>query len=176
MGITLKDVEKWLDEEGIKYDRVDDKLRMVYKTDQWKSVALLCNLSEDGNWLVTYTFFDSIKDDEPEEQNRKMIGLLRMNFNSFGVKFQLDDELSIGVSTEYDTVSISKDEFITGINTILEAVDQFAEEVLKVEAPPPPPEPTCESCGQPLTWIDQYKRWYCKKCKKYGPATLPPPE
>jgi len=27
----------------------------------------------------------------------------------------------------------------------------------------------CPDCGQPATWIEQYKRWYCYKCKKYLP-------
>ncbi len=25
----------------------------------------------------------------------------------------------------------------------------------------------CPTCGQPATWIEQYKRWYCYTCKKY---------
>jgi len=25
----------------------------------------------------------------------------------------------------------------------------------------------CPTCGQPATWIEQYKRWYCYNCKKY---------
>jgi len=40
--------------------------------------------------------------------------------------------------------------------------------------PPPPPPPTsapptpkCPTCGQPLTYIQQYQRWYCQNCKKY---------
>jgi hypothetical protein len=27
----------------------------------------------------------------------------------------------------------------------------------------------CPDCGQPATWVEQYKRWYCYKCKKYLP-------
>ena len=27
--------------------------------------------------------------------------------------------------------------------------------------------PICPSCGKPLTWIPQYKRWYCYNDKKY---------
>ena len=27
--------------------------------------------------------------------------------------------------------------------------------------------PLCPTCGQPLTWIPQYKRWYCYNDKKY---------
>ncbi len=39
-------------------------------------------------------------------------------------------------------------------------------------APPPPPPPpgaqVCPTCGGPLTYIEQYQRWYCYKCKKYA--------
>lgn len=37
-------------------------------------------------------------------------------------------------------------------------------------APPPPPSAmaqTCPTCGQPLTFVQQYGRWYCPNCKKY---------
>ena len=36
-------------------------------------------------------------------------------------------------------------------------------------APPPPPGavPTCPTCGQPLTYVPQYGRWYCQYCRKY---------
>jgi hypothetical protein len=30
-----------------------------------------------------------------------------------------------------------------------------------------PPSPTCPSCGQPLTYVPQYQRWYCDKEQKY---------
>jgi hypothetical protein len=35
---------------------------------------------------------------------------------------------------------------------------------------PPPPLPmyTCPTCGEPLTFIQQYNRWYCYKDKKYA--------
>jgi len=35
--------------------------------------------------------------------------------------------------------------------------------------PPPPPvgAAACPTCGGPLTYIEQYRRWYCYKCKKY---------
>lgn len=28
--------------------------------------------------------------------------------------------------------------------------------------------PLCPTCGGPLTWIPQYQRWYCYKCRKYA--------
>lgn len=35
--------------------------------------------------------------------------------------------------------------------------------------PPPPPQtiPVCPTCGNPLTYIQQYQRWYCYKEQKY---------
>jgi len=42
------------------------------------------------------------------------------------------------------------------------------------QAPPPPPQeaaqktPACPRCGQALTWIDQYQRWYCYNCQQYA--------
>jgi hypothetical protein len=42
----------------------------------------------------------------------------------------------------------------------------------RVFAPAPPPPPpgaeVCPTCGGPLTYIPQYQRWYCYKCKKYA--------
>ena len=28
-------------------------------------------------------------------------------------------------------------------------------------------QPLCPTCGKPLTWIQQYQRWYCYNDKKY---------
>lgn len=33
---------------------------------------------------------------------------------------------------------------------------------------PPPQTPMCPTCGKPLTWIPQYRRWYCYNCRKYA--------
>jgi hypothetical protein len=42
---------------------------------------------------------------------------------------------------------------------------------LRGPAAPPPPPPgtatTCPTCGGPLRYIEQYKRWYCDKENKY---------
>lgn len=37
-------------------------------------------------------------------------------------------------------------------------------------APPPPSRDVryCQSCGQPLSYIEQYGRWYCYSCEKYA--------
>jgi heme/copper-type cytochrome/quinol oxidase subunit 4 len=39
------------------------------------------------------------------------------------------------------------------------------------QAPPPPPGTSarmCPTCGQPMTFIQQYNKWYCNNCKKYA--------
>ncbi len=36
---------------------------------------------------------------------------------------------------------------------------------------PPSGQPLCPICNQPLTWIPQYKRWYCYNDKKYVDPT-----
>ncbi len=33
--------------------------------------------------------------------------------------------------------------------------------------PPPPPMPICPTCGKPLSYIQQYQRWYCYNERKY---------
>lgn len=36
--------------------------------------------------------------------------------------------------------------------------------------PPPPlsgPQYPCRTCNQPLTFVNQYQRWYCDNCRKY---------
>jgi hypothetical protein len=38
-------------------------------------------------------------------------------------------------------------------------------------APPPPPATMaqmCPTCGQPMTFVQQYGRWYCANCRKYS--------
>jgi len=54
----------------------------------------------------------------------------------------------------------------------VQAVGDFI--ILKPEQPPEPqpqPQPTpqvCPTCKGPLTYVPQYQRWYCYKCKKYA--------
>jgi sporulation protein YlmC with PRC-barrel domain/ribosomal protein L34E len=38
---------------------------------------------------------------------------------------------------------------------------------VKTDAQQPSNQPHCPTCDQPLTWIPQYKRWYCYTDKKY---------
>lgn len=59
---------------------------------------------------------------------------------------------------------------VAGVLAILASSEQRKAVVAEAPPPPPPPTgvtPTCSTCGQPLTFIQQYGRWYCYNCKKY---------
>jgi len=47
--------------------------------------------------------------------------------------------------------------------------DSLSQEPANMPSPPPPP-PTrkCPICGGPLTYIQEYNRWYCHKDEKYA--------
>ncbi len=54
----------------------------------------------------------------------------------------------------------------------IEAIDlqsRKAKSGSEMYLPPPPPGhiQKCSLCGQPLTFINQYSRWYCYNCQKY---------
>lgn len=46
---------------------------------------------------------------------------------------------------------------------VVEVQPQLAQPTAQAQAPP-----TCPTCKGPLTWIPQYQRWYCYKCRKYA--------
>ncbi len=43
----------------------------------------------------------------------------------------------------------------------------FGRSASSLGAPAPPPAATCSTCGQPLTFVQQYQRWYCANEQKY---------
>jgi hypothetical protein len=55
----------------------------------------------------------------------------------------------------------------TGI--LLETVAYEKTSVKNADIPylPPPPSNICPTCHHPLTFIEQYKAWYCFNCKEY---------
>jgi len=45
--------------------------------------------------------------------------------------------------------------------------EQLRQEPTQTVIQKKPTQPLCPTCNQPLTWIPQYKRWYCYNDKKY---------
>jgi sporulation protein YlmC with PRC-barrel domain len=56
-------------------------------------------------------------------------------------------------------VSVNKKRFLGLINSSSNNVQTVVKEQST--------QPLCPTCNQPLTWIPQYKRWYCYNDKKY---------
>ncbi len=88
------------------------------------------------------------------------------------------DNHSPGLKTAYSFVFGSgwskNEEWVNAINaakTATPSTTQTAPTANVLPPPPPPPpgyvNPTCPTCGNPLSYIQQYQRWYCYKEKKY---------
>jgi hypothetical protein len=63
---------------------------------------------------------------------------------------------------------------IAGIYSLFTLIKHFRGtekpfEVKNTDIPnmPPPPSNLCPTCHHPLTFIEQYKAWYCFNCKEY---------
>src|SRR5208283_1167403 len=63
--------------------------------------------------------------------------------------------------TDKKYVSVSKKKFLGHMNR------GSSNDKVKTDAQQPSNQPHCPTCDQPLTWIPQYKRWYCYTDKKY---------
>jgi len=55
-----------------------------------------------------------------------------------------------------------------GDYVILKPKPAEAVEVPAVAAAPVTAQQICPTCRGPLTYIDQYKKWYCYRCQKYA--------
>jgi hypothetical protein len=69
------------------------------------------------------------------------------------------------------------EDWVNAINSAVAAARslQISAQPTTSQTPPPPPPPPpsapavplCPSCGSPLTYIQQYQRWYCYREKRY---------
>lgn len=69
----------------------------------------------------------------------------------------------------WEMIGFAKDIILT--KGVLD-VSKFAKKVevvqqQEIQAPEPGKKRFCPSCGKELAWIEQYRRWYCYKEKKY---------
>ena len=55
-----------------------------------------------------------------------------------------------------------------GDYVILKPKPEAAVEVPAIAATPVAAQQVCPTCRGPLTYIDQYKKWYCYRCQKYA--------
>jgi len=61
------------------------------------------------------------------------------------------------------TGSLSEEEKVFGAG----ASQSQQQQTVQAEVQKQSTQPLCPTCGKPLTWIPQYKRWYCYNDKKY---------
>jgi hypothetical protein len=97
------------------------------------------------------------------ETARKMgSGYLRVDGRGSGQKPAHSYILGSGWSKNED--------WVNAINSAIAAARsaQVASQTV-ISPPPPPPPPTqpCPTCGAPLSYIQQYQRWYCYTEQKY---------
>ena len=87
----------------------------------------------------------------------------------------LDTVLGGGYSAEDTNAARFSKEWANEINRRVKDLETRQLHEAKTLPPPPPPPPTiaqiCPVCGQPLVFIQQYRRWYCYNCKKYTSQT-----
>jgi hypothetical protein len=88
---------------------------------------------------------------------------LRVDNRSFGLKPSYSYIFGSGWSTN--------ENWVNAINSAMAAARPTqATSSTSFPLPPPPPNftpPVCPTCGNPLSYIQQYQRWYCYKDKKY---------
>jgi len=46
---------------------------------------------------------------------------------------------------------------------------------ISIQTPDSGRQPVCPTCNRPLTWIEQYGRWYCHTCRQYPYHSPQPP-
>jgi sporulation protein YlmC with PRC-barrel domain len=83
-----------------------------------------------------------------------------------GVSLVVEDKSGETQNFAWDAVQGAADfvvlKAMQSLNAAPQAVQQTAQPVQSAQAVP-----SCPTCGSPLTWIPQYKRWYCYKDQKY---------
>jgi hypothetical protein len=88
------------------------------------------------------------------------------------------DSCSLGLKPAYSFVFGSgwskNEDWVNAVNAAKARLNspQVASSTSFSQMPPPPPpnfvSPTCPICGGPLSYIQQYQRWYCYKDKRYA--------
>jgi hypothetical protein len=65
----------------------------------------------------------------------------------------------------------ANDNWVNAINSLKSGASNMQSATVNAsQQTPPPPDfaaPICPTCGQPLSYIEQYQRWYCYKDQKY---------
>jgi hypothetical protein len=84
------------------------------------------------------------------------------------------DNCSPGLKPAYSYVFGSgwskNEDWVNAVNSAKAAMRSTQAAPTSFPLPPPPPnytQPVCPTCGNPLSYIQQYQRWYCYNEQKY---------
>jgi sporulation protein YlmC with PRC-barrel domain len=85
----------------------------------------------------------------------------------YGISLSVENENGEIQTVEWDDVQAASDYIIlkppqSQSATQVQTQKQTQQTIPKQKSPP-----LCPTCHKPLTWIPQYKRWYCYNDKKY---------
>ncbi|MEM3538612.1 MAG: PRC-barrel domain-containing protein [Nitrososphaerales archaeon] len=104
----------------------------------------------------------------------KVIGMQVINSEANLIGVAKDVSFAIGETKMYLVVELKDGKIQDFPWEDIQAVGDFILLKPKIEAVTPIPtpatqttQPICPTCGKPLTYIQQYKRWYCYNEKKY---------
>ena len=87
-----------------------------------------------------------------------------------GVSLAVENEEGESTTVEWENVQAASDFIILKPQTQSSQSTQAASQAQTTQetaAAKQKSQTLCPSCGKPLTWIPQYKRWYCYNEKKY---------
>lgn len=95
-----------------------------------------------------------------------LIGTVRdisFTVGKMGISLYVEGKDGMAKEIPWEDVQAVGDFVILKTRPIQAVETQAAQPVAQAQMPP-----TCPTCKGPLTWIPQYQRWYCFKCKKYA--------
>ena len=87
-----------------------------------------------------------------------------------GVSLAVENEEGESTTVEWENVQAASDFIILKPQTQSSQSTQAASQAQTTQETAGAKQKSqtlCPSCGKPLTWIPQYKRWYCYNEKKY---------
>ncbi len=82
-----------------------------------------------------------------------------------GIALSVENEAGEIQHISWEDVQAASD-FIL-LKAVPQSTNQQQQQPVQTEGQKQSTQPLCPTCNQPLTWIPQYKRWYCYNDKKY---------
>ena len=99
----------------------------------------------------------------------KLVGTVKdvaFAVGKMGISLSVESENGESRNVAWDEVQAAGDFILLKPVSQVAAVQQPSVPTV-AQAQPQQSQPLCQTCGRPLTYIQQYQRWYCYNEKKY---------